>query len=62
MNLNGLYKYHLKNGEIVMFKTDMNFEEVNRLPILPNQYKFRKYFNDNGYKLEIYQIIKPSFH
>lgn len=58
MKLNEIYKYQLKTGEIVMFKTDMISVEVKNLPTFSNQYKFSQYFRDRGNKLEIYQIIK----
>lgn len=53
-----LYKHRLKNGELVIFKTDMVKEEIQSMPVLPNQYQFCKYFRDRGFQLEIHLIIK----
>ena len=55
-----LYKHTLKTGDTAVFKTDMPAEEVKGLPTFPNQYRFRSYFQTEGYKLKIDSIIKKS--
>ncbi len=53
-------KHRLKNGELIVFKTNMAKEGIQNIPILPNQYQFCKYFRDRGYQLDIHIIMKPA--
>ncbi len=56
-----IFQHQLKNGEIIMFMTDMTNEEVMKLPTLANQYEFRKYFSERGNQLDIFRVVKQPF-
>lgn len=55
-----LFKHRLKNGELIIFKTNVAKENIQNMPDLSNQYQFCKYFRDRGYQLEIHKIMKPA--
>lgn len=55
------YKHCLKNGELVIFETNMAKEDIQNIPVLYNQYQFCEYFCDRGYQLEIHKIVKPAY-
>ncbi len=56
--MNKLYKHSLKNGDCVIFKTNMPKDKIALLTAFPNQYRFIEYFKERGYQLVIYSIIK----
>jgi hypothetical protein len=51
------YKLPLKNGEIMVFTSDMNEREIYRLPLFANQHEFFSYFKGKG--IILHGIIKP---
>lgn len=53
-----LYEHRLKSGDTIIFKTDMEKDKVQSLPIFSNQYEFIKYFREKGNTLEINIIMK----
>jgi hypothetical protein len=50
------YKLPLKNGEIMVFTSDMNEQELYRLPQFANQHDFFSYFNEKG--IILHGIVK----
>ena len=56
--MNETNTYKLKNGELILFKTNMPESELRRLPIFANQHEFYIHFRSKGYQLEIDLIIK----
>ncbi|WGD58420.1 hypothetical protein P5664_18885 [Bacillus subtilis] len=52
------YKLSLKNGEIVVFTSNMNEQEIDRLPQFANQHDFFSYFKEKG--IILHGIVKPS--
>jgi hypothetical protein len=52
------YKYELENGEVIIFRTKMSMDGINKLPIFKNQHQFCDYFRRNGYELLIKEIKK----
>ncbi|MFT4430714.1 hypothetical protein [Bacillus velezensis] len=51
------YKLSLKNGEIVVFTSNMNEPEIDGLPHFANQHDFFSYFKDKG--IILHGIVKP---
>ena len=41
-----IYKLSLKNGEKVVFTSNMNEQEIDRLPQFANQHDFFSYFKE----------------
>ncbi|MFN0224055.1 hypothetical protein [Paenibacillus sp. KR2-11] len=56
--MNETHTHKLKNGDLIIFKTNMTESEVEGMPIFANQHEFYKHFNSNGYQIEIDLIIK----
>jgi|GEM_PF-3557317 len=52
------HTYKLKNGDVIIFKTNMPVGEVKSLPIFQSQHKFNEHFKTIGYQLEIQIIMK----
>jgi hypothetical protein len=50
--MNATHTHKLKNGDLIIFKTNMTESEVEGLPILANQHEFY------SYQIEIDLIIK----
>ncbi|MED1068046.1 MULTISPECIES: hypothetical protein [Bacillus subtilis group] len=51
------YKLSLKNGEIVVFTSNMDEQEIDGLPQFSNQHDFFSYFKDKG--IILHGIVKP---
>ncbi|MCM3584263.1 hypothetical protein M3182_00725 [Mesobacillus maritimus] len=51
------YKLPLKNGEITVFTSDMNKQEIYGLPQFANQHEFFSYFKEKG--IILHGIVKP---
>lgn len=51
------YKLPLKNGEIIVFTSDMSEQAIYELPQFANQNEFFSYFKEKGVML--HGIVKP---
>ncbi|MEH7252031.1 hypothetical protein V7111_07885 [Neobacillus niacini] len=51
------YKLPLKNGEIIVFTSDMNEQEIHGLPQFANQHEFFGFFKEKG--IILHGILNP---
>ena len=51
------YKLPLKNGKIMVFTSDMNKQEIYKLPQFANQHEFFSYFKEKS--IILHGIVKP---
>ncbi|WP_193224587.1 hypothetical protein [Bacillus sp. B1-b2] len=52
------YTTELKNGESIIYFTNMPREVIPPNYTLTNQYRFRRYFEERGYTFEIKKLLK----
>ncbi|WP_102345940.1 DnaA N-terminal domain-containing protein [Bacillus sp. Marseille-P3661] len=56
-----IYSVVIKNGDTMIFTTDMPEEEIAKIPAARlNQHQFFNYFHGHGYDMELQMIFKPN--